>query len=1082
MPVQRALLVVLHCAALACAAPTVTGLRTEYERAPLGIGARTPRFSWRCEDARRGSAQAAYQVLVAASETALAADRGDRWDSGKVASAQSQFVPYGGPALTARTRLWWKVRVWDQRGEPSAWSTPAWFETGLLKPEAWTAQWIGLGLKTTVPTPTPTPEPPRKVLGFGRTQWIWTDEANPPGGPRFFRKLFHLPADIGIRRAEARLTVDNFFVLYLNGEEVAKTDPQGESWHRPVTVNLASKLRAGPNVLAIRGTNEGPGAAGVLFRLELDLNPGPGAQVVESDRTWVFSRTEVTGWQSPTFDDKGWAKARELGQHGVQPWGALDGSAPALPAMATPAAPPPGPCPHLRRAFTVTKPLARARLYATALGLYELRLNGQPVGDAVLAPDWTDYRRRVQYQTYDVTAQVRQGDNVLGALLGDGWYCGKVGLGGRHRYGQQPLLKAQLMLDYADGSQETIATGDGWKVTAGPYLTADLLDGVSYDARRELPGWDAPGYDDSKWPPAGHTDPAMGALEEPTAPPVRVLAELKPKSVAEPKPGRWTFDLGQNMVGFARLKVKAPAGTTLTLRFAEMLNPDNTIYTANLRGAKCTDTYVCKGGGEEVWQPRFTFRGFRYVEVAGLPGKPDADAITGVVIGSDIPRSGELTCSDARLNQLQSNIVWGQRGNFVSVPTDCPQRDERLGWTGDAQVFVRTATFNNQVGGFFGKWLVDLDDAQGKAGDYPDVAPRVAAGSGTAAWGDAGVVCPWVCWQVYGDRRFLEDHFAGMVRWVEYCRANSKDLLRPAKGYGDWLAIGANTPKDLLGTAWFAYSTKLTAQAACVLGKDDEARRYEALFSDIAKAFCQAYLDPTGRLKGGSQTGYLLALRFGLLPENQRAAALGHLVADIEQRGHRLSTGFVGVGHLLPTLSEHGRTDLAWKLLAQDEFPSWLFSVKHGATTIWERWNGWTPEKGFETPGMNSFNHYSFGACGEWMQEHLLGIAPDPTQPGYRHILVAPRPGGGVTSAKGWYDSGYGRIGVSWALAGGAFSLDLSVPANTSATVTLPVTDRASVREGDQPAEKAEGVTFVAAGREGVSYRVGAGTYRFMGR
>ncbi|MGQ9524689.1 MAG: family 78 glycoside hydrolase catalytic domain, partial [Armatimonadota bacterium] len=443
-----------------------------------------------------------------------------------------------------------------------------------------------------------------------------------------------------------------------------------------------------------------------------------------------------------------------------------------------------GPCPYLRREFALAKPVRRARLYATALGLYEVRLNGRRVGDHVFAPGWTDYKIRVQYQTYDVTSLVREGRNAIGAVLGDGWYAGHVGLGGRNRYGPYPTFMCQLEVEYTDGTTETIVTDDTWRASHGPILASDMLMGETYDARREIPGWDTPGFDDSKWSQVTVRDVSGVRLVAQVGPPVRRIQELKPKTVSEPVPGSYVFDLGQNMVGWARLKVKGEAGTTVTLRFAEMLNPDGTIYTANYRSAKCTDHYTLKGGAEEVYEPLFTFRGFRYVEVTGYPGKPGLDAITGVVVHSDTPPTGKFECSSPMLNQLHSNIVWGQKGNFLSVPTDCPQRDERLGWTGDAQIFARTAAFNMDVAGFFTKWMIDVEDAQWPNGAFTDVAPFVAVGAGVAAWGDAGVICPWTMYLAYADKGMVERHYAAMAKWIDYLKSNSTDLLRPAEGYG----------------------------------------------------------------------------------------------------------------------------------------------------------------------------------------------------------------------------------------------------------------------------------------------------------
>ncbi|MHC5053475.1 MAG: family 78 glycoside hydrolase catalytic domain [Planctomycetota bacterium] len=726
----------------------------------------------------------------------------------------------------------------------------------------------------------------------------------------------------------------------------------------------------------------------------------------------------------------------------------------------------------------MTKPVRSARVYASALGVYELCLNGKRVGDYVFAPGWTDYRKRVHYQTYDVKDLVRRGENAIGAIIGDGWYAGHVGLGGPNRYGNFPVLICQLEVEYDDGTREMIVTDATWKASPGPLVTGDMLMGETRDARKEMSGWAEPGFDDAAWQAATAREVSV-PLEAERGPAVRKLIELDAKRIAEPTPGAYVFDMGQNMVGWARIAVRAPAGTTVQLRFAEMLNPDGTMYTRNLRGAKNIDRYVCRGDGLEVWEPRFTFHGFRYVEMTGLPRRPSLDAVKGVVVYSDTPATGTFECSQKMLNQLQQNIIWGQRGNYLSIPTDCPQRDERLGWTGDAQVFVRTAAFNMDVASFFKKWLVDLDDAQGAGGDFPDVAPRVAAGSGTAAWGDAGTICPWSVYVAYGDERFLADHLPAMEKWVEYCRRTSRDLIRPNKGYGDWLAIGAKTPKEVISTAYFAHSTDLTARAARILGETAKAEKYERLFEDIKRAFNDKFVQPDGRIHGNTQSCYLMALSFDLLPEALRPKAAEHLVERIESKRWHLSTGFVGVSMLLPVLTRYGRTDVAWRLLETDTFPSWLFSVKHGATTIWERWDGWTPDKGFQNPGMNSFNHYSLGSCGEWMYGVAAGIAPDPAKPGYKHIIIRPRPGGTVTWVKGSLESMHGKIATHWRLARGRFELDVTIPANTTATVYVPARSEGDVREGGAAASRAEGVKFVRMDDGAAVFEIGSGDYAF---
>jgi alpha-L-rhamnosidase len=1043
--------------AVAFAGLSVTSPRCEYADNPLGIEAAQPRLSWVLESNERAQRQAAYQVLVASSEDKLKAGQGDLWDSGKVASDQSIQVVYAGKPLPSRQRCFWRVRIWDQDGKIAD-SAPAFWEMGLLQPADWQAQWIGFTTNAAAKSP------------FEGARWIWFPEGNPaanaPSGERYFRRIVNLPADVGIQRATLVLTVDDQFTLFVNGEEVGKSSGQTDAWRELKTFDLKPRrLRTGPNVIAVRAFNTA-GAAGLLAKLDLACNPGPQISAV-SDKSWKVADVAADGWNAVAFDDAAWKPAKEIAKLGEGPWGNAFSPQPAL-----------GQVPHLRKAATLTKPIKQARLYASALGVYEFYLNGQRVSRDVFNPSWTDYRKRVQYHTYDVTSLLRTGENALGIILGDGWYAGWVGLGGPHRYGPQALAVAQLEVEFADGSKQVIATDATWKAANGPILQSDMLMGESYDARREISGWSSAGFDDANWATAQTKAVVVPLVSAPDAP-VRQVMELKPRAITEPSPGHFIFDLGQNMVGWARLKVKGEAGTTVTLKFVEMLNPDGTIYTANLRGAKCTDTYTLKGGGEEIWEPRFTFHGFRYVELTGFPGKPGLDAVTGIVVHSDTPRVGTFECSNPLVNQLYQNIVWGQRGNFLAVPTDCPQRDERLGWMGDAQIFIRTASYNMDVSRFFTKWCQDVEDAQRADGSFTDVSPDVCCGSGVAAWGDAGMICPWTIYRVYGDTRILERHYDAGEKWITYLLAHSKNLLRPAEGYGDWLSIRADTPKDVLATAYFALSTRRMADLARVLGKTADQAKYENLLQQIKAAFNQAYVADDVRIKGNTQTDYVLALAFDLLPPDKRAAAAKHLVDDIAAKGDHLSTGFVGVGHLTPTLTREGYTEVAYKLLLQESFPGWLYSVKNGATTIWERWDGWTKEKGFQDPGMNSFNHYSMGSVGEWLFDTVAGIGLDPEKPAYKHIIIHPRPGGGLTSAKAEFQSIHGKIVSDWKIEGGQFRLNVVIPANTTAEVILPASSAAAVREGGQPADGAAGISSVTLVDGHAVLAIGSGAYAF---
>ena len=708
------------------------------------------------------------------------------------------------------------------------------------------------------------------------------------------------------------------------------------------------------------------------------------------------------------------------------------------------------PAPHLRRRFEASG-VRRAMLYATARGVYELHLNGRRVGDAVLAPGWTDYRKRIEYAAHDVTELVRDGANVLSAILGDGWWSGFVGFdlkrAGAH-YGTRPELLCELHLEHENGTLEVIAGDEHWRATTGPIRYSDLLYGEYYDAGRELDGWMAPDYDDGDWPPVLVRERDEVALVPERAQPIRVTQELHPVSVTERAPGVHMVDLGQNMVGWVRLEVEGERGTTVRLRFAEMLEEDGSLHLANLRAARPQETYVLRGGCREVFEPRFTFHGFRYVEVTGLD---EAPTLVGRVVHSDTPWTGSFECSSELVNQLWRNVTWGQRGNFLSVPTDCPQRDERLGWLADAQVFLPSAALNMDVAAFVTKWGDDILDAQSPEGAYPDVAPRlVFERDGAPAWADAGVIVPWTIYERYGDVQILERHWDAMERYVAYLVRNNPDLLwkrRRNNDYGDWLSVGAETPREVLATAYMAYDAQLMARIARVLGRLDRLEHYDALYRDVAAAFNRAYVDDDAFIEGDTQTVYLLALHMGLLPPELRARAAERLVAGIEANDWHLATGFAGVALLCPVLTEHGYADVAHRLLLTETFPSWGYSIRHGATTIWERWDGWTEEHGFQTALMNSFNHYSLGSVAQWLYEYVAGIRIDPDRPGYEHVIISPTPGG-LEHASATFESVRGPITSAWRQDGDDFQLDVEIPANVTATVILPDGERREIGSG----------------------------------
>ena len=770
--------------------------------------------------------------------------------------------------------------------------------------------------------------------------------------------------------------------------------------------------------------------------------------------------------------------------------------------------------PFFRKAFGLAsrKAVVSARLYATALGVYEFHINGKKVGDDVFTPGWTDYHQRVQYQAYDVTNLLNgDGENVIGAILGDGWYCGYTGnIRRRQYYGDRPKLLGQLHLRFSDGSHQIIGTDGSWTTATGPILASDMFMGESYDARREMPGWDAPGFTpDTRWTPVEIFEDTGAAIVGMTGPTVRAVKELRPIKIHKRGAGRDTIyvvDLGQNMVGHVRLRVKGKAGATIRMQFVEVLDDKGNPYTANLRIAKQTDFYTLRGDvSGETFEPRFTFHGFRYVAVHGYPGELTTDAITGVVLHSDMAETGTFECSDPLVNQLQHNIQWGQRGNFLDVPTDCPQRDERLGWTGDAQVFVRTAAFNFDVSGFFAKWTHDLRDAQTKRGSYPEIVPDNGrtpgeallpfSGDGGPAWADAGIICPWTMYLCYGDRRLLERHYASMVRFVEYMEKEAEPfgMIRSHPdwkgwhGFGDWLSQDGgkdrfgSTTKDLIGTAFLAHDARLLASIADVLGKPDDANRFTQLSELAAAAFCRRFVTPDGLIIGHTQTAYVLALHFDLLPEALRGPAVESLVRNIRDNGNKLSTGFVGSPYLNHVLTRAGRLDVAYDLLMQQQWPSWLYAVTHGATTIWERWDGWTHDRGFQDPGMNSFNHYAYGAIGDWLYQVVAGIEIDRAKPGYRHVNLHPHPqiNGPLTHAAATLDTIHGRIESGWRLDGGALHYNVTLPPNVTATMTIDATADGAM-ESSTALDKARGVEIVETSVKRVVTQLVSGQYHFV--
>ena len=707
--------------------------------------------------------------------------------------------------------------------------------------------------------------------------------------------------------------------------------------------------------------------------------------------------------------------------------------------------------PLFRKEFSLKKKIKSAMAYITAKGLYETKLNGVRISDTYFAPGWTSYKNHLQYQVYDVTALLRVGSNALGASLGNGWYKGRIGFGNQHNfYGDTRGLLLQLEVEYTDGTRETINTDENWKYTYGPIMASDIYDGEIYDARMEITGWDNIDFkEDSNWKNVNVMNKGTEKLIAMSGPPVRKHEQFKALSIFKTPKGETVVDFGQNLVGWVILKAQGPTGTKITLSHAEVLTKEGNFYTTNLRSAKAQDSYILKGGAEQIFEPHFTFQGFRYVKVEGYPRELKSDDLTAVALYSDMATTGKFTTSNPLINQLQHNIQWGQKGNFVDVPTDCPQRDERLGWTGDAQAFANTAAYNMDVAGFFTKWLKDVKADQQPSGLIPHVVPNVLGinDGASAGWADVATIIPWDMYRAYGDRRILETQYESMQKWVGYITSVAKNnLWNSGFHFGDWLFYRPNddndgraavTDKYLIAQTFYAHSTQLLINAAEVLGKKEDVAKYTALLSNIKAAFAKEYMTPTGRLVSGTQTAYVLALQFDMLPEELRSACADRLVANIRDYGNHLTTGFLGTPYICHVLTRFGHNDVAYDLLMQESYPSWLYPVKMGATTIWERWDGIKPDGSFQTPDMNSYNHYAYGAIGDWMYRTIAGINSAADAPGYKSIVIAPKPGGKLTHASAELETVYGTVKSAWLLENNLLKLDVTVPVNTRAKIVL---------------------------------------------
>ena len=1062
---RRGLMTVAAVTPMAAAVPalakgnglTVKGLQAQSLVNPMGVDEQGVRLSWQLVSTARATEQTAYRVMVASSQAKLKAGDYDLWDSGEVTSAQCFDVKYAGKPLASRQQAYWTVQAWDNHGNTDTGAAASW-EMALLQPSDWSAKWIAA-------------EDEESCLDR-ETGLIWVRGDRPQDkSHRLFRLKFNLPeaADVTI------LTIANHsYDIYVDGQKFTLPGDGAARFGKAELAQTPAKLAKGEHVLGVLVRD--PDGFLEMYQPEIGLASLIRAHLASGETMRIGSAGTVTalgepeGWSMVGFDDSAWTVAAKSDYQ----MEALPGKGAYL----------------LRKAFTAAKSVVSARLYATALGAYETWINGARVGDALLTPESSDFRDHALYRVYDVLQMVKQGENAIGAWVGDGWYGSYNAPAGRFAYGPPPLrYLAQIELSYSDGTSETIVSDESWTIKHSAIVSSEIYNGETYDARQEIAGWASPGLNDGGWAPVGLAPVPSCKLKAQSSPPIRRAMELTAKSVKQVKPGIFIFDFGQNFAGWARLKVRGKAGDTITLRFAEVLLADGDVDQSNLRAARATDTYTLKGAAEgETWEPRFTYHGFRFVEVSGFPGTPTAADVIGIVVHSDLSETGHLRVDHPIIQQLWQNTLWSQRSNFVGLPTDCPQRDERLGWMGDAGVFWDAASFNMNVVAFTKRFMGDVRDGQSADGAFPDFAPnawdtRWGAYGASPGWSEAGIILPWTVWKKYGDTDVIDQNWEAMTRYMTFLSSNNPDYLwlnKRGHDYADWVALDAKepgdptTPKDLVATAMWKLACDHMIDMADMSGRPDEAARYRDTAARIRLAFIKAFVRDDGYVGNGSHTGYILALKYDLVPTELRAATAALLVADIKRRGMLLSTGFLGTPSSLDVLSDAGYDDIVYNLLLRTTFPSWGYMVVKGATTIWERWNGDVGDV-----SMNSFNHYALGAVNGFVFRRIAGI--DPVEAGFRKFRFNPVLDGRVTTGGGDYDSVLGRISTAWAQEAGGFRLDLTVPANAQAEVWLPAASADRVRESGNAVGGANvKVLGVEGGR--VKLDVGSGTYRFVTR
>ena len=1023
--------------------PSAQRLLTDWQQNPLGVDAPEPGFSWRFVQDVRGSRQSAYQVQVADSISALQSGKSMIWDSGKVMSGRTSVVILKDARLASGARYFWRVKVWDAKGAESDWADPAWFEMGLLKKADWKAQWLnspsgGNGYHSQMSSDENTVKWVQIDLGgqtefsivklFPARPYNWKEDVPGFGFPLRYR--IEASDDPGF--AKPILLADRTNEDQPNpGKECVEIgfDAVKSRYVRLTATKLWAR-QDGQKMLSL---------AEMQATNSLHQNCALGKPVTALDST----------------EDNGWST--KLLTEGIITSVQLPRNAPVF-----------------RGEFDLSKPVKRARAYVTGLGYYELHVNGGKVGDKVLDPGYTTFAKRTLYSTYDVTGLLKTGGNAAGVIMGKGWW------------GESPRFILQINVEYVDGTKTCITSGKGWKRTDSPITENSLYHGETYDARLETPGWDMPGFDDSKWAAAEIIDSPTKVLSAETIQPIRVCESMKPKKLTNPKPGVWVYDFGQNFSGWCRLKVSGSAGTEVSIRHAEVLYDDGTVNQENLRSARATDKYILSGKGAEVYEPRFTYHGFRYVQIEGFPGAPDLNTLLGQVVHTDFEPRGSFQCSNALINRIAKNAWWGYKTNFHSVPTDCPQRDERQGWMADGHMTADMGFYNFDMLPGYTKWLRDMQDSQGEDGRVPDTVPHVwGSNPGDPMWAAA---YPFVLWDLYrhtGDRRILAQHYPGIAKYVDMLAREAKDsYIISRNNYGDWVGV-VETPKDLVSTGGFYRCSWMAARMAEILGKPRDAKKYDDLCAKIADAFNKKFFDPkTNNYGNASQYSNAWPLYLGIVPKDAHKAVVDNLINDImvTRKGH-LSTGFLGARYLLEVLCNEGRADVAYTIVTQKDYPGWGYMIEKGATTIWELW---TYSVG---NGMNSHNHPAFGFVNGWFYQALAGITPiaQPTG-GFEEFVIRPHVVGDLTWAKASVDTVRGPVVSSWARTNDGIKLDVTIPGNSGAMVYVPkvgvqyfrITEGARVVwENGKYLPGDMGIDSASDAGDWVEFDCGAGSYSF---